>query len=103
MFCSIGQRFLRFFCETSTGEKTTITSLAGAATFSITTLGILTFGIKDFMMTLNVTAIGITDLLTLSINENQHMTLSITMIRSMMLSINDNQHNDNQNYDTQHN
>jgi hypothetical protein len=79
MFCSIGQRFLRFFCETSTGEKTTITSLAGATTFSIMTLIIMTFGIKDFMMTFNVTTISITDLLTLSINENQHMTLSITI------------------------
>jgi hypothetical protein len=77
MICSICQRFLRFFCETSTGEKTTITSLAGATTFILTTLGILTFGTKDFMMTLNVTTISITVLLILSINENQHMTLSI--------------------------
>jgi hypothetical protein len=103
MICSIGQRFLRFFCETSTGEKTTITSLAGATTFSITTLCIMPFGIKDFMMTLNVTTVSITDFLTLSINENQHMTLSIAIIRTKMLSINDIQHNDNQNYDTQDN
>jgi hypothetical protein len=79
MFCSIGQRFLRFFCETSTGEKTTITSLAGATTFSIAALGILTIGIKDFIMALTITTVSITDLLTLSINENQHMTLSITI------------------------